>query len=209
VCASKTEGDTVVDYRQVARQTLDELKVPDDWRSDTGDAVHCRHPRKELRLRTIKGDKTALFFQCLVCGQSAGGGAQAKTLANVAGARRWDVDLERRFRALCEHFYERCRANFDSAKLAEAEDWQARYAAHVNPDNPAWQAIRRKVLRRCGGVCEGCLEKPAAHVHHLTYAHLGNELLFELRGVCRDCHRVLHPDRFQEGTLLKPLPQKG
>lgn len=199
----------MVDYRQVARQTLDEMGAPEAWRSESGDYIHCKHPRKELRLRTIQGNRTALFFQCLVCGQSAGGGAQTKTLANVAGAGRWDTELEQHFRTFRERFHEVCRANVDAATVAEQEDWQARYAAHVNPENPAWQRIRTKVLERCGGVCEGCLEKPVVHVHHLTYAHLGHELLFELRGVCRDCHRVLHPDRFQGETLLKPLPRKG
>jgi 5-methylcytosine-specific restriction endonuclease McrA len=56
---------------------------------------------------------------------------------------------------------------------------------------PDWQIKRSQVLERCGGVCEACRVKPATEVHHTTYAHLGNEPLWELRGICHDCHELL------------------
>ena len=36
------------------------------------------------------------------------------------------------------------------------------------------------------------LLRPATQVHHLTYAHLGDELLFELISVCDDCRKRIH-----------------
>jgi 5-methylcytosine-specific restriction endonuclease McrA len=56
----------------------------------------------------------------------------------------------------------------------------------------AWQAKRDKVLARAQRVCEGCRDREATEVHHLTYAHVGRELLFELVALCEACHAVVH-----------------
>ena len=61
----------------------------------------------------------------------------------------------------------------------------------------AWRAKRAEALRRDKGVCQGCRARQATQVHHLTYAHLGDELLFELISVCDDCHERIHGDRLQ------------
>jgi DnaB-like helicase N terminal domain len=55
-----------------------------------------------------------------------------------------------------------------------------------------WRAKRRLVMDRCGGLCEGCRNAPVSEVHHLTYEHVGDELLFELVGLCRECHQRVH-----------------
>jgi 5-methylcytosine-specific restriction endonuclease McrA len=51
------------------------------------------------------------------------------------------------------------------------------------------------VLQRANGHCEGCGQRKAVQVHHLTYEHVGQEFLWELRAVCSECHDRLHPDR--------------
>lgn len=55
-----------------------------------------------------------------------------------------------------------------------------------------WERKRQSVLRRCNFICEGCAEAPATQVHHLTYDHVGSELLFELVGLCAACHERVH-----------------
>jgi hypothetical protein len=70
-------------------------------------------------------------------------------------------------------------------------DWWARYDAYLK--SPEWHARRRLVLKRANGVCEGCGLRPAAQVHHLSYTHVFNEFLWELRAVCLACHQALHP----------------
>jgi 5-methylcytosine-specific restriction endonuclease McrA len=50
------------------------------------------------------------------------------------------------------------------------------------------------VLERAGNICEGCGEKKASQVHHLTYKHLRLEFLFELVAVCEKCHDTLHDE---------------
>lgn len=61
--------------------------------------------------------------------------------------------------------------------------------------SPAWARLRRQVLMRCGCVCQGCGAKPAVEVHHLTYERIGEEMLFDLVALCRECHDRLHPEK--------------
>lgn len=56
----------------------------------------------------------------------------------------------------------------------------------------AWKEKRDAVLRRAGGMCEGCGKKRATEVHHLTYEHIFKEFLWELQAVCRECHERWH-----------------
>ncbi len=55
-----------------------------------------------------------------------------------------------------------------------------------------WNNIRRKVIALQSNMCFGCGEIGIDDIHHLTYKHLGNEFLFELKGLCRKCHKRLH-----------------
>jgi 5-methylcytosine-specific restriction endonuclease McrA len=69
-------------------------------------------------------------------------------------------------------------------------DFSARYDAYMT--SPEWEAKRRRVLGRVGYLCEGCGARRAVHVHHLTYAHFGDEFLWELVAVCEGCHSRVH-----------------
>lgn len=64
------------------------------------------------------------------------------------------------------------------------------YAEYLRSDR--WQSLRRKVLVRAGGRCEGCLDAPATEVHHRTYEHVCKEFCFELVALCDACHRRVH-----------------
>lgn len=64
------------------------------------------------------------------------------------------------------------------------------YAAYL--DTFEWAERRDKVLARADGLCEGCGSAEATQVHHLTYAHVGYEFLFELTAICAACHGRLH-----------------
>jgi 5-methylcytosine-specific restriction endonuclease McrA len=63
---------------------------------------------------------------------------------------------------------------------------------HEYLQTDAWQERRRLVLRRAGGICEGCRKARAVEVHHLTYQHIGHEFLWELVAICRACHERYH-----------------
>ena len=55
-----------------------------------------------------------------------------------------------------------------------------------------WAVLRIKALTRDDYTCQGCLEKKAVQVHHITYENIGNEFCFELISLCDDCHEKIH-----------------
>src|SRR5262245_42570727 len=65
-----------------------------------------------------------------------------------------------------------------------------RYAAYLHSSE--WKAKRQAVLERCKGICERCGKYLVDEVHHLTYAHIFNEPLEDLQGLCKPCHNFLH-----------------
>lgn len=75
----------------------------------------------------------------------------------------------------------------------QTEEWWAEYNAYLKTD--VWQYKRQQVLEREGYQCQGCRISKAVHVHHTTYKNLGDELLFQLVALCKDCHSKLHPEK--------------
>ena len=55
-----------------------------------------------------------------------------------------------------------------------------------------WRYKRDLVFERENGLCQGCKSEPIEEVHHLTYIHIFDELLYELVGLCENCHRKAH-----------------
>lgn len=79
------------------------------------------------------------------------------------------------------------------------------YRHYLN--SPEWAEKRAAVLKRSKGICEGCLAEPATQVHHLTYDHIYDELLWELVAVCRRCHEKAHfIDGGRDSTTAEAMP---
>jgi 5-methylcytosine-specific restriction endonuclease McrA len=61
-----------------------------------------------------------------------------------------------------------------------------------------WRERRAEALKTAGYRCSRCGKYASAsagaglQVHHLTYAHLGQELPEDLQVVCTACHRAVH-----------------
>ena len=55
-----------------------------------------------------------------------------------------------------------------------------------------WKIKRKQALDFHGDFCSQCKSKKDLHVHHKTYANLGNEPMEDLVILCRDCHYVEH-----------------
>src|SRR5439155_719926 len=81
-------------------------------------------------------------------------------------------------------------AEIERLKAQCREDYQ-RYR-----QTPEWIARRDLVLEREHRICQGCRSRPATEAHHTTYDHIGNEFLFELVALCRDCHDKFHQTDF-------------
>lgn len=76
------------------------------------------------------------------------------------------------------------------------------YRAYLK--SPEWKRMRAKVLDRAGGWCERCRTRRALHVHHKTYARLGDEKMADLEALCGGCHMKEHPDKvaLRHGAFL-------
>ncbi len=181
-----------MDYEVIAKRVMVEVGVPPIMRGQT--YLRCEHPRHQPRRRKLTNGTTAFYSQCLDCGRAVGG-ALKKTFA-VLDSPPWDEALERKHDELRKRFSDAYTSAIEAERASQSQEFWDLYHRHVRMDNPKWVELRRRVIARCGNVCEGCGNYRVAHVHHTTYDHLGDELLFELRGVCVGCHRKLHPDRF-------------
>lgn len=159
----------------------------------------CKHEQTEIRRRTQSNNVQVAVRQCLRCGSNRGNVSKAQVFQLSGGkfysqlaefdqalADRWSQEQREHWKARWEA---KQREYQDQQDERDAEFWQ-RYEEHINSDK--WKAIRRKVLARCRNVCEGCGERTAVHVHHLTYKRLGNEMLFDLAAVCKQCHEAIH-----------------
>jgi hypothetical protein len=153
----------------------------------------CSHQRKELRQRADAAGRRIYQYQCLDCGARVSTAvAAAKALAHGQPSP-FDQELYEKGQRDTDQFYQKQAAEAHALFAArQLKEYQA-YEAYLQTD--AWRAKRAEALKRDGGVCQGCRTQRATQVHHLTYAHLGDELLFELISVCDDCHLRIHADR--------------
>lgn len=90
-------------------------------------------------------------------------------------------------------FYEHERRRRQQHESEQSKQWWQWYNAYLQ--SPEWKHRRGKVINRAGGLCEACRERSAVHVHHLTYAHVGREPLFDLVAICQQCHDDLHDNQ--------------
>lgn len=144
---------------------------------------HCGSSAKELRQKRTATGGRLVAYQCTACGRSTSSWLKQSSIANVERLPAWDVELE-------DRRYEAFRQNLASERAAKSAEWWDRYTAYLR--TPAWQSRRAAVMARARGYCEGCGKAQATQVHHLTYAHVTEEFLWELVAVCEPCHDKVH-----------------
>ncbi len=167
--------------------TIDYDALREEWEREWA----CEHARTELRCRVVSNGARHYFEQCLLCGEK--GKAVKK------------ADISDIVRDILPPFDEQLLTTFYDAKWADWRErqelirqnenaaWWRWYTAYL--DTPEWREKRQLVLRRDGGRCQGCLQRPAFHVHHLTYDRAGDELLIDLVALCPSCHQKAHPNK--------------
>lgn len=172
------------------------------YESDHGDAMNnyvdaweqvknefaCSHPVTIVTFRVKSNGAVNYFLQCTECWD------------NVKHLRGADLTDDQRQTAVPfddqkrTQRYQQQNARFDAVRNQLWKDRKASFDVERNAymQTAQWRMIRAKVLKRCGGICEGCGDRPATQVHHLTYERLGHEMLFDLVGLCRQCHESVH-----------------
>lgn len=144
----------------------------------------------------LAGGTRVLRKQCQDCGALSSNSLQkhhAKSdtpEVDVAAVASWN-------RKQKEYFALR-QMSFIKQREDIKDDVVSKYEAYLQTEE--WRAKRLKVLKRANWSCEGCGEQPATQVHHLSYLHLGSELLWELKAVCPACHARCHPEKSQRSV---------
>lgn len=136
----------------------------------------------------------AYVIQCSGCGREIDGITRQRVdelRSQGVEVGEWDQGLRDRWQAEADRFYEERRQRIIAARDSKWAERRAFYREYIKSQE--WFAKRRVVLMRDNYRCTGCGVREAAHVHHLTYEHLGDELLFELVSVCVPCHEKIHP----------------
>jgi hypothetical protein len=159
----------------------------------------CQHQNVALRWRNNAAGCRYYRRQCLDCGEGVGPIVSAKVALDDGSLEPFDMALMARSREETRLFYEAKRAEWQARREAENQAWWDWYNAYLT--TPAWKEKRAQALRRDKGVCQGCHARPATQVHHLSYKHAGDELLFELVSICDRCHDRAHADREEAGTM--------
>ena len=96
-------------------------------------------------------------------------------------------DLEKKI-SLIRPYYERTKALYDNARLAELKSMD--YQTFLKTDE--WQRKRLDAIENARGQCERCGSKDGIQVHHKTYERRGEELPEDLIVLCLRCHKNEH-----------------
>ena len=140
----------------------------------------------------IRGKKTKQGIrpvkQCLDCGSMVGD--WLKRGFRVQSLKSWDDSISELYQEWRASKQEERWAAKEAKRDEQNEAWWEKYNKYL--ESPEWRAKRLAVLMRDEWTCQGCLKVKAAHVHHQTYANVGDELLFQLIALCHPCHSKAH-----------------
>lgn len=174
------------------------LDITPELRVDL-DAYHsafCPHAELEIRQRKDGGGATHFYKQCVACGKSVG--SALKKSPELTGSPPWKDNHETNFEASRKAQYDSILQKHVRTQKSGEDGFRREYDIYLS--TPSWHAKRAKVMKRANGVCEGCLERNATQVHHLTYTHIFEEFMFELVAICNECHARLHADKHDESA---------
>lgn len=154
----------------------------------------CEHETLRLTRRTFTNGTKHYAMQCAVCGKHVRtiGRSDSVVQTHVGAVPDFDEDLMGRY-------WDQRRDAASTRRDAERLERREAYQEYLS--SPAWRQKRELRLRMDNGACQArlwCCTEMATEVHHLTYRHIGNEPLFDLRSVCSACHReITRMDRGQ------------
>lgn len=154
----------------------------------------CEHPETEIRYQEDSLGRRQYFRQCLKCGRFTTSALPHKDM-HPHNVYFPPVDLSLQV-AWWKRRQIRSRELTAELRNERQQEWQRDYEEHLQ--SAEWQTKREMVFERDRQMCQarlpGCRGR-ATEVHHKSYAHLGNEPLWDLESVCSNCHRALHPNR--------------
>ena len=149
----------------------------------------CAHENTETRNMSHCNQ---IKLQCLDCGQSVGNAIKHASIDPETLATIQEFDYE--FRDLMnERRIEESRKAIVARRIEfeiQRPERKADYAEYLKSNE--WRQKRAQVIDRENGICQGCRQKRIQEIHHTTYENVRDELLFQLVGLCSDCHSKCH-----------------
>jgi len=147
--------------------------------------MECSHNNNELRY-IVNSKKIKMYcFQCLDCGRTYGKWQPSpQTKEAIDGCLPVDRIFE-------DAGHKKQIDEWKNQREHEKREKHHKYEVYINMSSD-WQLRRRLVLRRCNNLCEACLINTATQVHHENYNSLYNEIAWDLKGVCKNCHQKIH-----------------
>ena len=145
----------------------------------------CEHTYKRPCYRTFSNGSEHYGFQCMRCG-----------VFNAIKKDEWNrIYIKEQCGPFEESIVEEWRQQ-QQVRYQEAAQTNRETKLSLYYDSPEWDRKRRARLRlnrqMFNGFCEICLDAPATHCHHVSYARFGKEWLFDLACVCSSCHEDQH-----------------
>lgn len=147
-------------------------------------APNCDHSKKHLVYKMNSIGRKMFRWQCPECDEFLSEWVKVTSDKGIPEQTERDWSMESHIQG---RIVEMLTNKYKQEKNSSWFEW---YNAYLR--SPEWDAKRSAVLKRANGKCEGCGKNTATAVHHLTYAHVGNELLFELAALCKECHKKAH-----------------
>ncbi|MEM7779453.1 MAG: hypothetical protein AAF697_03560 [Pseudomonadota bacterium] len=152
----------------------------------------CSHEHSEPMALIISDGRKQVYRCCTECGERIGSAMSQKDKAWVDSLPTESLALSERYTDRRNQERHEIMLRLARQQFSERGRFTKAYRDYLESDD--WRKRRELILKRCGGVCEGCGIEPATEVHHLSYEHFMEEFLFELVGLCHSCHERCHLD---------------
>jgi 5-methylcytosine-specific restriction endonuclease McrA len=164
--------------------------------------LECSHTETAVVDVAPRNGARQIRRQCRKCGELTG---PAVARASVSTVEEHDTQRFDLWEAARLDDYQRVIDKHVRWQSGDSERRYSKYQEYLR--SPEWAAIRAKVIKRAGGVCEGCLDRPATQAHHLHYQTLFREFCFDLVAVCSECHERYH--KIEDETRGRGDPADG
>jgi len=129
--------------------------------------------------------KNNIVGQCSICGRHHGKQNTDSALrhhGSIQNIPLWNEKLAPVWYASLDEYYKKTREQ-------QRIEWFKDYNVYLR--TPEWREKSRMVRER-SKLCQGCRKNPSEEAHHMYYDNVGQEFLFELVALCRQCHERFH-----------------
>lgn len=176
-----------------ATAAIDGHDGPDCWEA-ARPFLRCHHEHMRLGYIACANGVRQYRHECVICGYKGNAirtssltESEKASAVEIPAGGRDDTPWSQYRTAVQECITERRNADYAESMEVERE----RYAEWLSRSDE-WADMREKVIRRDGGLCQGCLTACATQVHHLDYRDKYAPFAFQLVALCDKCHTRYH-----------------